>query len=193
MSAAVLRNPRRVQSIEDDRESAVHVLTLLALCYSNHDEFDNLASYLAVYNQVDHRLSKDIVTGGLHKGGQFASAMFPTFTSDPLNRLLTQVRESFSFRYANKKYSNEEVREVKEYVAGGKYDPIYGYPPSYIYGSHMEAIKKPNWLVEVFNNYLELDNWPSYDKAVANNLISSTSTQGKLEDRVSGSSSKRRH
>jgi hypothetical protein len=81
MSAAVLRNPRRVQSIEDDRESAVHVLTLLALCYSNHDELDNLASYLAVYDQVDHRLSKDIITGGLYKGDQLGSAMFPTFTS----------------------------------------------------------------------------------------------------------------
>ena len=110
-----------------------------------------------------------LITGGL----------FPTFTSDPLNRLLSQVRENFSFQYTNKKYPDEEVRGVKEYVAVGKYDPIYAYPPPYIYGSHMEALKKPNWLVEVFNKHLKSNDWPSYDKAVANNLTSPTDSEQK--------------
>ena len=89
---------------------------------------------------------------------------------------------------------------VREYVAAGGYDPIYGCPLPYIYGSHMEALKKPNWLVEVFNNHLESDDWPLYDKAVANDLTLSTSSvhkrtsiQAKLEDRPSGFNSKRRH
>ena len=174
-------------------------MTWLALRYTKHDDLDNLNTYLSVYDEVDRRKSKGIATGGRAKGNQFADEL-PTFTSDPLNRLLTQVRETFSFRYTMKKYSDEEVQGVREYVAAGKYDPTYGYPPPYTYGLHMEALKKPNWLVEVFKEHLKSDDWPLGDKAVANDLTSSmdsankrTSTQAKLDDRPLGSNSKRRH
>ena len=171
MSAAVLRNPRRVQSIEDDRESAVHVLTLLALCYSNHDELNNLASYLGVYNEVDHRLSKDIITGGLRKGGQLGSAMFPTFTSDPLNRLLGVLGENFSARYG-KSYSDDMIKKGKDILGSpASVDPtnlrLIG---AYLYGSKMEVLEKPNWLVEAFNEHLNSDDWPLGDNAKANPL-----------------------
>lgn len=176
------------------------MLTWLALRYTKHDELANLNSYLAIYDEVDCCQSESIATGGRAKGDNFNSEVFPTFASDPLNRLLTQVRETFSFRYTTKKYSDEEVQGVREYVAAGKYDPIYGYPPPYIYGSHMEALRKPNWLVEVFNNHLESDDWPLHDMAVANDLTLSTgsarkrtSIQAKLEERPLGSNSKRRY
>ena len=43
MSAAVLRDPCcRVQTIEDGRESAVYMLTLLALRHINHHELDHV-------------------------------------------------------------------------------------------------------------------------------------------------------
>jgi hypothetical protein len=170
MSAAVLRNPWRVQSIEDDRESAVHVLTLLALCYSNHDEL-NLASYLAVYNQVDHRLSKDIITGGLRKGDQLGSAMFSTFTSDPLNRLLDVLGETFSVRYG-KSYSDDAIKKGKDILGSpASVDPTYLHLiGAYLYGSKMEVLEKPNWLVEVFNEQLNSHDWPSGDNAKANTL-----------------------
>jgi hypothetical protein len=163
ISAELLRDPQRIQTIEDDRESAIHVLTWLALRYTKHDRLDIVSSYLAIYDQVDHGFA----TGGIQKGNEFFSSVFPKFTSGPLNRLLAVVRKHFSARYG-KTYSDEEVREVREYVAARKYNPIYGYLPPYIYGSHMEALKKSNWLVEVFNKHLGSDDWPLDDKAVAN-------------------------
>ena len=70
---------------------------------------------------------------------------------------------------------------------------------AYFYGSGLESLMKPNWLVQVFNKHLESDDWPLYDKAIANDLTSSTSsapkrtsTQAALEDRALGSNSKRR-
>jgi hypothetical protein len=169
MSAAVLRDPWRVQTIEDDRESAVHVLTLLALRHINHHELDQVASYLAIYNQVYYRLSGGIqvATGGLHKGDQFASSMFPTFTSDPLNRLLSVLSETFSARYT-KAYSDEAIKKSINFMVSRT--PVdltnaHRVVGAYFYGSRMESLKKPNWLVEVFNEHLESYDWPSDDKA----------------------------
>jgi hypothetical protein len=42
ISAALLHKPHRIQKIEDDRESAIHVLTWLALRYTKHDDLANL-------------------------------------------------------------------------------------------------------------------------------------------------------
>ena len=178
MFAAVLRDPSRVQTIEDDRESAVYVLTLLALRHINHHELDHVASsYLSVYNQIDHRLSKNIATGGRYKGAQFVSSMFPTFISDPLNRIFRVLNTTFSARYT-KAYSDEAIKETRDFVAKAERVPAmdptimyyYYQLAPYIYGSRLEALVKPKWLIEVFNEHLESDDWPSYDKAAANPL-----------------------
>jgi hypothetical protein len=93
------------------------VLTLLALRHFNHYELDQVASYLAVYNQVYYRLSGGIqvATGGRHKGDQFASSMSPTFTSDPLNRLLSVLSETFSACYT-KAYSDEAIKKAINFM-----------------------------------------------------------------------------
>jgi len=143
MSAAVLRDPSRVQTIEDDRESAVHVLTLLALRHINHHELDHVASsYLSVYNQLDHRLSKNIVTGGLYKGAQFASSMFPTFTSDPLNRIFRVLNKTFSARYT-KAYSDEAIKEARDFVAQAERNPAMD--PTIITISSHHISTDPAW------------------------------------------------
>ena len=177
MSAAVLRDPSRIQTIEDDRESAVHVLTLLALRHVNHDELDHIASYLSVYNQFYHCLSDGIVTGGLYKGDRFASSMFPTFTSDPLNRIFSVLNKTFSARYTEA-YSDEAIKQARDVVAQAERNPAmdptimyyYYQLAPYIYGSRLEALVKPKWLVEVLNEHLESDDWPSCDKAAVNSL-----------------------
>jgi len=178
------------------------VLTWLALRYTKHDELDNLKSYLAPYDEVDDRQSKAIDTGGRAKGNQFFDKL-PTFTSDPLNRLLAVVREHFSARYG-KTYPDDEIQQAKDLVAQAEANPamnpsIYHRLVEYIYISRMESLVKPNWLVEVFNEHLDSNDWPLYDKAVANGLTSSTDSankrkqeQVKLEERVSSTGSKRR-
>jgi hypothetical protein len=138
----MLRDPRRVPSIEDDRESAVHVLTLLSLRYVGHDEVDDLPFYLAIYDEVDRRLS-GMIAGGMAKRVQFFGEL-PMFTSDPLNCLLTVVHETFSFRYMAKKYSAETMRNSKTYVDGLNItDPLL-LPSPYLYACNLEALEKRN-------------------------------------------------
>jgi hypothetical protein len=180
------------------------VLTWLALRYTKHDRLDNLSSYLAVYDEVDRRESKGIDTGGINKGNEFFSRVFPKFTSDPLNRLLTQVRETFSFRYQIKQHSPGEIQQAMDFMAsmasGRPVDPSKAHlVGAYFYASGMESLKKPNWLIEVFNKHLESDDWPLDDKAVANDITAGTSSSLKrksdqiiLVERPLGSNTKRR-
>ena len=201
ISAALLRNPQRLQTIEDDRESAIHLLTWLALRYTKHDELDDLNTYLTMYDEVDRRKSKGIATGGRAKGNLFFGQL-PTFASDPLNRLI-EVRRTFSARYGET-YPDDVTQQAKDLVAQAEANPamdptMYYQLAPYIYISRLEALRKRNWLVEVFNKHLESDDWPTCDKAVANDITSGTYSaykrnqdQAKLEDRVSNSNSKRR-
>jgi len=170
MSAAVLRDPRRkVQTIEDDRESAVHVLTWIALRYTKHDRLDNLRSDLAIFDELG---GNNFITGGMMKGNDFASQVFPTFTSAPLNRILSALRETFSARYG-RAYSAEEIKKVNDFVARAELDPAMDASIFYelltrTYGSRMEALGRPKWLMEILDKHLKSDDWPSDDKAVAN-------------------------
>jgi len=154
-------------------------------------------THLAPYDEM-HRHS-DIDTGGASKGDRLSSQLFPTFTSDPLNRLLSELRNYFSARYGQK-YSEEEIQDTKSYVNEFKITNPKYFPPAYLYASRMEALETPNWLVELFNEHLKSNDWPLDDEAKANPLTSSTvsakkrtSTQATLDDRVLGSNSKRRH
>ena len=74
------------------------MLTWLALCYTKNDELNNLHTYLTIYDEVDHHQSKGIATGGRAKVKQFTNKL-PTFTSDPLNQLLSILRKTFSACY----------------------------------------------------------------------------------------------
>jgi hypothetical protein len=99
------------------------VLTWLARRYTKHDELDNLHTYLTIYDEVDRRQSKGIATGGRAKGSQFADKL-PTFTSDPLNRLLGILRKTFSACYGET-YPDDETQEAKDLVAQGRSQPRY--------------------------------------------------------------------
>ena len=134
ISAELLPDPQRIQTIEDDRESAIHVLTWLALRYTKHDELVNLNTYLIIYDEVNRRKSKGILTRGSTKGNQFADEL-PTLIDDPLNRLLIVVKKNFLARYGET--PDDEIQEAKDLVA------------------------KPNWLVEVLNKHLESDDRPA--------------------------------
>ena len=180
------------------------MLTWLALRYTQHNKLAKLSSYLKIYDEVDCYESDGLATGGESKGDNFSnSKTFPTFASDPLNRLLIVVRKTFSARYGET-YTDDEIQEAKDLVAQAEANPamnpaIYYRLAPYMYVSRLEALKKPNWLVEVFNKHLESDDWPAYDKAVANDITSVIDSvhkrnqdKAKLEDRVSSSNSKRR-
>jgi len=148
------------------------MLTLLALRHINHHKLDHVVSaYLSVYNQIDHQLSDGIITGGLYKGDRFASSMFPTFASDPLNRIFSALRKTFSARYVKiEMYSSEKIRGVQDFLAYFNITDPQFFPLPYLYAYRMESLEKPNWLVEVFNEHLDSEDWPSDDRALANPL-----------------------
>jgi hypothetical protein len=179
------------------------VLTWLALRYTKHNKLAKLSSYLAIYDQVDPRESKGVDTGGIEKGNEFSSRVFPKFTSGPLNRLLAVVRKHFSARYGEE-YTTDEVQEAMDFMAsmasGRPVDPSKAHlVGAYFYASRMESLNTPNWLVEVFNEHLKSDDWPSDDRAVANDITPGTSSslkrksdQIKLVERPLGSNTKRK-
>ena len=120
--------PQRIQSIVDDHESAIHVLTWLALAlaalrYIKQDKLDNLHTYLTIYDQVDCHQSKGIATGGRPKGTNSPT----NFQHDPLNRLLSILRKTFSARY-RETYPDDETQETKDLVAQAKATLLWTLP-----------------------------------------------------------------
>ena len=127
-----------------------------------------------------------------------SSTLFPIFASDLLDRLIDALRDAFSARYGKKGYSGEQINRARDFVAGTKLD-LHLFPPPYVSGARMDSLKEPNWLVGVFNEHLESNDWPSNDKAKANSLVSvthssqkRTSQQATLDDRAQGPNSKQK-
>jgi hypothetical protein len=106
--------------------------------------------------------------------------LFPTFASDLLNRLIDVLRKTFSAHYNDNNYSAEDIKEARDFVAGygNKLKPKL-LPGPYVYGAHMDSLKEPNWLVEVFNEHLKSNDWPSNDKAKVNFLVPATCSSKK--------------
>ena len=176
------------------------MLIWVALRYTKHNGLKDIAVHLEPYDEVNYTSTTGISTGGASKGDRLLGKISPTFASSPLNRLIDALRDAFSARYDKKEYSAEDIKEARDFVAG------YGanlkpklLPGPYVYGARMDSLKEPNWLVKVFNEHLESDDWPSDDKAKANSLVldthsaqKRTSQQATLEERAQGSNSKRK-
>ena len=162
---------------------------------------EDICSHLKPYDEVDQISTTGTSVGGANKGLRLLSPIFPKFDSDPLDRLIVALRDAFSARYG-KNYSAEQIKEARDFVAvhGNALTPeFFPHAFAYVYGETLDSLKKPGWLVEVFNKHLEMDDWPHYDNAKANLLgsptVSSqkrTSDQAILEDRALGSISKRK-
>ena len=115
-----------------------------------------------------------------------------------MDRLIDALRDAFSARYGKKEYSGKQINRARDFVARAKLD-LDLFPPPYVYGARMDSFKEPNWLVGVFNDHLESNDWPSNDKAKANSLVSvahssqkRTSQQATLENRAQGPNSKQK-
>ena len=174
------------------------MLIWVALRYTKHNGLKDIAVHLEPYDEVNYTLTTRIPTGGAGKGSRLSDELFPTFACDPLDQLIDALRDAFSARYDKKQYSAEDIKEARDYVAGLKVRADF-LPPQYVYGARMDSLKEPKWLVEVFNEHLKSNDWPSDDKANANSLVLAThsaqkrtSQQATLEERAQGSNSKRK-
>jgi hypothetical protein len=99
MSAAILQNRDKPHDVEDDRESAYHLLNWPALRYTKHDRIGDLPHYLAHFDQ------RFTLEGSAEKGGELKKSRLTmplpiTFKSCPnLNSLLEELGEAFAARY----------------------------------------------------------------------------------------------
>ena len=174
------------------------MLIWVALRYAKHNGLQDIAVHLEPYDEVHHTSTTGISTGGRSKGALLSDKLFPKFASDPLNRLIHALRKTFSARYDDNEYSAEQIKRARDYVTGANLDADL-LPAPYVYGARMDSLKEPNWLIKVFNEHLESNDWPSNDKAKANSLVPATrsskkrtSQQATLEERAQGSNSKQK-
>jgi hypothetical protein len=193
MSAAILDNRDKQHEVEDDRESAYHLLNWLALRYTKHDRIHELPHYLAHFDEHYKRDGSE--AGGELKMKRFMKPPPINFESCPnLNLLLEELGEAFATRYhkppsqadhnALEQLDNKIralEKDIQESVVGvnsevldlrlALRDSNYAFRDSnyaFVYTKKMKLLSEKGWLVGVLRRHLESDVWPEDDTAEAN-------------------------
>src|SRR5215469_3903147 len=116
ISAALLSNKNQIHGLLDDQESALHLLTWIALRYTNHNlEPDNLKPLMEMFDEAF--TSTQGVSGGRLKEHAITSKAITRvqFTGRPqLDALLLELTELFGPRY--QRVPNEAVMTFHENV-----------------------------------------------------------------------------
>ena len=127
MSAALLRNNKKCNELEDDRESCLHVLTWTALRFTQHTCSEGDSSmFLRVFDEEYE--DQEGVKGGDLKRGFLATREIPRVVKfDRRPQLDALIEEPFAVRY-EKPPSDEDFETLKDM----KYNNA---PPSYLYSN----------------------------------------------------------
>ena len=196
MSAALLRNNKKCNELEDDRESCLHVLTWTALRFTQHTCSEGDSSmFLRAFDEEYE--DEEGVKGGDLKRGFLATREIPRVVKfDRRPQLDALIEEPFAVRY-EKPPSDEDFETLKDM----KYNNA---PPSYLYSNaafkyqkHLNDLVVPSWLVDTFRHHLNADFWLPSDEARGQPIGTGFSKkqareQGKLEVRIPGTKSQRR-
>jgi hypothetical protein len=167
MSVALLQDNDKCNELEDDRESCLHVLTWMALCFTNHTISRGGASRFNRAFDEEYE-DGDGVKGGDLKRGFLVTREIPCvvkFDRRPqLDALVRELTEAFAVRYEELP-SDDHVQGL-ERARGGNVDPsIMQLLPAFDYQKRLDDIAAPSWLVDIFRRYLDADPWPPSDKA----------------------------
>jgi len=203
MSSALLKNPELPQDLEDDRESAFHVLSWIALRYTKHNKLNDLSPLLSAYDECHDTAAGP--RGGDGKIAFMTQAWTVSFDERPaLTELITSLARTISARYSEITIP-EDVKEVRalllkldaELPADDDETMIYSLLSpdrakfakqikAYPFAAAMLKIRHRGWLVSSIRRYTDDESrWPASDKAEL-----STGTKGKrkmqadFEDRM---------
>jgi len=115
MSAALLRNNKKYNELEDDRESCLHVLTWTALRFTKHTCSEGDSSmFLRAFDEEYE--DEEGVKGGDLKRGFLATREIPRvvkFDRRPeLDALIEELTETFAVRY-EKPPSAEQINQLQ--------------------------------------------------------------------------------
>ena len=164
MSAALLRDANKQQSIADSLESVLHVLTWTTLCYVPHKMGSvPLNKHLKwVYDEYDTLTG----TGGDAKGDKLAIRRYippelRLVQSSPLLDLLKTLADPFVAVYG------ENPGEVMKYTQMEDQKDTLKYLHA-IYNARMACSESPEWFQEVIQMALD-DSWPADDESSVQN------------------------
>src|SRR6266436_5304999 len=200
MSAALLRNNKKCNELEDDRESCLHVLTWTALRCSKHKCLEGDSStFLRAFDE-QYETADGVKGGDLKKGflrGRDIPRMVKFDRRPQLDKLIKELTEAFAVRYEEPP-STEQINQLQRLRAKGLTDEELGNDSVVLnYEKRMAFLKSPDWLVHTFRRYLDADPWPLSDKAQRQSIGTGSSKkrareQDKLEVRIHGAKSQRR-
>jgi hypothetical protein len=191
MSAALLRNNKKCNLLEDDRESCLHVLTWTALRFTKHTCSEGDSSmFLRAFDEEYE--DEEGVKGGDFKRGFLATREIPRvvkFDRLPhLDVLIRQLTEAFAARYEEPP-SADQLQALERAQAANIDPSIMSGLTAFNYQKRLDDLVAPSWLVDTFRRYLDADTWPPSDEA-RGQLISTglnkkrAREQGKLEQRI---------
>jgi hypothetical protein len=199
MSAALLRNNKKYNELEDDRESCLHVLTWTALRFTEHtcSEGDS-STFLRAFDE-EYETADGVKGGALKKGfllGRDISRVVKFDRLPHLDALIRELTEAFAARYEEPP-SDDHIRGL-ERAREGNVDPsIMRLLPAFDYQKRLDDIAAPSWLVDTFRRHLDADGpWPPSDQARGQPIGTGSSKkrareQAKLESRIPHAKSQR--
>jgi hypothetical protein len=197
MSAALLRNNKKYNALEDDRESCLHVLTWTALRFSKHtcSEGDS-TTFLKAFDEYE---TTDGMKGGDLKKGFLLSRDIPRmvkFDCRPqLDALIDELTEAFAVR-CEKPPSAEDRQALEDARVANIPESVMTNLPALSYRKRLDDLAAPSWLVDTFRHHLDAEPWPLSDEARGQPINTGSSKkwardQDKLELRIPGMKSQR--
>jgi len=150
LSTSLLRNNKKCNELEDDRESYLHMLTWTALRFTKHMRSEGDSSmFLRAFDEEYE--DEEGVKGGDLKRGFLATREIPhvvKFDRRPhLDKLIRELTEAFAVRYEEPP-SNDHVQGL-ERARKNNVDPsIMPLLPAFDYQKCLDDLAAPNWLVD---------------------------------------------
>jgi hypothetical protein len=198
MSAALLRNNKKCNELEDDRESCLHVLTWMALRFTKHTCSEGDSSmFLRAFDEEYQ--DNEGVKGGDLKRGFLATREIPRvvkFDRRPqLDSLIEELTEAFAVRY-EKPPSAKDLRALEEALAANLPPSIMAGLTAFKYHQCLDNLAAPSWFVDTFRRHLDADPWPPSDEAQGQHIGYGSDKkrareQAKLESRIPHAKSQR--
>jgi len=207
MSAALLQNPELRQDLQDDRESAFHVLSWIALRYTKHNKLHELSSLLDVYDECH-----DTAAGARGGRGKLAFMDHDCKTLEfdrrpALTELIRSLARTIAARYDDSPIPKADIEEVHLLLLNLNMDPPVDEDETAIssllsqerikFGKQFKAypfaaakvkISKRGWLVRSIRHSTDDPRWHESDKAELNPIIGGSTGKRKMqtdfEDRI---------
>jgi hypothetical protein len=157
MSAALLRNSKKFNAVEDDRESCLHVLAWTALRFTKHtcSEGDS-STFLRAFDE-EYETADGVKGGDLKKGfllGRDIPRLVKFDRRPHLDKLIRELTVAFAVRYEEPP-SNDHVQGLERARANNVDPSIMQLLPAFNYQKRLDDLAAPNWLVDTFRRNLK--------------------------------------